>query len=372
MGERDRELERLRELLPEQPPPSRGSQARARARLLHVAGSSQKRPSRRRTIRLATVGVAAVAVLALLLGPLYLNGMLSRPGGDSQAIDPATSPSAASADDDAKNVLLGAARQVDALRPEPVGAFWHVRSLISVPHSVGTYSVGTYSVESWLIEETWTERGSGHAWSGSCDEGARPRSSSDIAAWKRDGSPEVWKTGDDGPTLARKPGPCRLDRAEPKFALGERLNIDYAAVEAIPADVEDLRAFLLEHRPAEAGEPDQWLFSSASALLVDLPVSPQVRAAAFRLLAGLPDVVSQGVVRDSQGRTGTAIALRDKRSGVDSTLQLVVDPASGKLLSRRLNALSSADGKPVKRVTETYLSVGWTNQKPSQPSRELN
>jgi hypothetical protein len=97
-----------------------------------------------------------------------------------------------------------------------------------------------------------------------------------------------------------------------------------------------------------------------------------VRAAAFRLLAGLPGVVSQGTVQDSQGRSGTAIALLDNGSGVDSTLQLVVDPGSGKLLSRRLNAVSSTDGKPVKRATITYLSVGWTNQKPVRPSRELN
>jgi hypothetical protein len=330
VDERELDLERVRELLPEQPPPSRGSQAKARARLLRLAGRR-----RRPMVRFAAVGIAAAAVLALLLGPLYLTGVLDR-RDDPQAIDPAVSPSSAASDTAARNVLLGAARQVDALQPEPVGAYWHVRSLISVPRSVGSDPE-----ESRLIEENWTARDSGQSWSGSC--------------------------GLDG-----KPTPCRLGEAGVGFALGERSNVDYAAVEALPDDVEGLRQYLLKHRPAEAGESDQWLFSSASALLADLPASPQVRAAAFRLLAGLPGVVSQGTVQDSQGRSGTAIALLDNGSGVDSTLQLVVDPGSGKLLSRRLNAVSSTDGKPVKRATITYLSVGWTNQKPVRPSRELN
>jgi hypothetical protein len=373
VDERELELERLRELLPEQPPPSRDSQAKARARLLQLAGSSgrsrrRRRPVVRLAVRLASVGIAAAAVLALLLGPLYLTGVLDR-RDDPQATGPAASPSSAASDAAARNVLLGAARQVDALQPEPVGAYWRVRSLISVP-----YSVGPYTVESWRVEETWAARGSsGQSLAGSCDLGTRPRTAADIAAWKRDGSPDVWgSSGSDGPTLAVKPGVCRLDKSGLRFVLGEDRKVGYSAIEAIPSDVEGLREYLLAHRPRDAGEPDRWLFSAASALLADLPVSPQVRAGAFRLLAGLPGVVSQGAVRDAQGRTGAAIALLENGDGVESTLQLVVDPASGKLLSRRLSAVSAADGKPVKRATVTYLSVGWTNERPAQPSRELN
>jgi hypothetical protein len=61
------------------------------------------------------------------------------------------------------------------------------------------------------------------------------------------------------------------------------------------------------------------------------PITPQVRAAVFRVLATLPGVSSIGQVTDPLGRTGDGIELG--AAGLPGGEVLVIAPASGALLA---------------------------------------
>jgi hypothetical protein len=361
------ELERLRELLPEQPPPTQRAQAKARARLLKLAGESQRPPARRSAIRLSTTAVAVAAVLALLLGPVYLAGVLTRP--DSQEIDPATSgPSPSATPASARAVLLEAARQLDGLEPEPAGGYWKVRSLSTVPYEVGATS--KYTVEERNLREQWIPADpKGQPWSGACDLGVSPETDADAQAWTRDGKPSTWEFG--GRTLVGKPGACTFDEAEYLgFRLVEDRRLGYRQLAGLPTDAEALRAYLWRQRPNDEIETVPWLFSTTTMLLSDLPISPRTRAAAFRLLATLPDLKYAGSVTDATGRKGVGVALVDEAADLTSTQMLIVDPGSGRLLARTSEAVSG-DGRAVKRGSLVFLSAGWTNAKPELPDRKL-
>lgn len=363
------ELDRLRELLPEPPPPAERTQAKARARLLKLAGESggsRRRPARRSAIRLSTAAVAVAAVLALLVGPVYLAAMLSRPD-DSQAISEATgSPSSPVT---ASSVLLDAARRLDGLEPEPVGVYWRQRVLHAVPYEVGTTT--KYTVQSRNVQEQWIPANpKGRSWIGSCHLGFQPETRADERAWAADGRPDMWDYLDH--TLIRKPGSCTIDKVDDiRFVLGEDREVDYRQLADLPTDAEALRAYLWRLRPSDQAEPEQYLYSMASKLLTDLPVQPKTRAAAFRLLATLPGVTYIGQVRDPAGRDGQGIELIDESVDVRSTQQLIVDPRTGTLLAKTYDAVTK-EGKPLKRGSLVILSTGWTDGKPVLPDRTLN
>ncbi|SCG75950.1 CU044_5270 family protein [Micromonospora coxensis] len=79
---------------------------------------------------------------------------------------------------------------------------------------------------------------------------------------------------------------------------------------------------------------DQFLFHSGAALVLDLPVSPQVRAAAYRMLAAMPRVTSLGRVTDRLGRTGVAVAVTRRGDFGTAQTRLIVDPTTGQALAR--------------------------------------
>lgn len=92
---------------------------------------------------------------------------------------------------------------------------------------------------------------------------------------------------------------------------------------ALPADPDRLERLL----PKRFGEPgrdtepltrnetgDSWMFSVARDIILTMPVTPRVRAAAFRMIAGLPAVRTIGSVRDAEGRQGTAVAIDEHTS----------------------------------------------------------
>jgi hypothetical protein len=361
------ELDRVRALLPEQPPPSPPAQAKARARLLKQVEESRRRPVRRSAIRAVTAALATAAVLALLVGPVYLSGMLSlsRPDG-SQALDPAVMPPATATS--AKEVLLDAARGLDSLEAEPVGAYWKVRSMHVVPYKVGVST--KYVMEDRNLEERWIPADAKEqSWNGACDLGMWPKTAADERAWASDGRPGEWDFG--GHTLVQKPGTCTIAKeSRVGFVLGEDQDVAYSELDALPTDASALRTYLWERRPSDNVQPTQWLYSAAATLLSDVPAQPKTRAAALRLLATLPGVTYVGRVRDPVGRSGLGIALTDQSGDVTSTHQLIVDPRTGKLLARTLDAVS-AEGDAVKQGSRVVLSADWTNAKPLPPDPKL-
>jgi hypothetical protein len=96
-------------------------------------------------------------------------------------------------------------------------------------------------------------------------------------------------------------------------------------------------------------------FDQAAVLLEDAPLRPAVRAALFDILAEQDGVELVGQVQDSRGRTGTAVEYTTGPSeftGARTTIRLVIDPKSGRLLE----SSSRTKDRPDERAT--FLEVG--------------
>jgi hypothetical protein len=125
-------------------------------------------------------------------------------------------------------------------------------------------------------------------------------------------------------------------RGVKKAVIGEGLMLGGTAItaeqlETLPTDPAALRGWLLERfQRGGAGETTGWrLFVAAQALVTDLPVSPAVRSAAYRMLADVPGGRLIGEVKDQRGRPGVAIGYQ--RNG--SEARLIVDAGQGRALA---------------------------------------
>jgi hypothetical protein len=234
---------------------------------------------------------------------------------------------------------------------------------------VGT-GADRYHLERRWVSETWISVGRPETlWDGNRQLGSRPATTADKEAWVRDGSPSQWDLGPGdtasgehiivsmAPDEDGQLGQVRLDQLDGGESLGP------AEAAKLPTDPVALKKYLLgiHGRIKDSGAADRWLFSWASQLLVELPAPPGVRAAALRVIADLPDVRSQGRVRDPLGREGIGIAeITDDHSYAH---QLVVDPDTGQLLARV--------GKGAKNGYLAVLDAGWTDRKPHVPSATI-
>jgi hypothetical protein len=121
-----------------------------------------------------------------------------------------------------------------------------------------------------------------------------------------------------------------------------------AQLRRLPTSPARLRAFFLAHPDGsqDARQPGQtrveWLVTAAVYLLESEPVPARVRAAAFRMLSGLPGIRNAGPVTDPLGRRGTGILLPPSGIGGcriatadlgTTSLEVIVDPAAGRLLA---------------------------------------
>ena len=84
------------------------------------------------------------------------------------------------------------------------------------------------------------------------------------------------------------------------------------------------------------------LFTESWGLLIQLPVSPAVRAATYRMLAEVPGLTVTENVKDAKGRAGVKIGYTYRNEdGTTAPTALVIDPDSGSLLAREDKASSS-------------------------------
>ncbi|GAA2354753.1 hypothetical protein Cme02nite_48020 [Catellatospora methionotrophica] len=110
-----------------------------------------------------------------------------------------------------------------------------------------------------------------------------------------------------------------------------------AELAALPTDPALLRKKLLtwyDGKDGEAEGGDVYLFHAGMGLVIDLPVPPRVRAAAYRMLAALPGMTSLGPVTDQHGRAGIAIGLTRQGDFGKSQARLIVDRTTGQALAR--------------------------------------
>lgn len=293
-----------------------------RDRIYHAALSTaampaaHRRPYRRRVV-ISAVGagtVAAILVVALTVQPLRT------------APTPPHASRPVQSDSSARAVLLAAASAAGQTRDTATGRYWH--SLTQV-FDVGTggYPTSTLELDDWVA-----------------------RSPNDPSWFILGSSP-----------LAQA-GSGLSDPYHTRFDVLNRF-LTFAELQQLPTDPGGLEAYLLAI-PLPVLTVSERLFG-ACLRLAEIPAKPAVRAAAFRLLSGLPDLTALGRVRDPLGRSGVGIG--DSRSG-NSDQELIIDPVTGSLLA--FEDLSRVDGHVVVVNYEALVESGWTNnvQPPSGAS----
>ncbi|MEV4286524.1 hypothetical protein AB0K40_13565 [Nonomuraea bangladeshensis] len=270
--------------------------------------------------------------------------------------------------------LLGAPGAAAAAPPE--GAYWHSRSLTTLTHPwrFGSKS-DSYALVQRRISETW-QAPDGRTWYGYRELGALPKSAADRKAWQRDGSPSKWSESIDGKTVKLSATPAKGSmgpaRDQNQFFLAGQ-NLTYDEVQRLPADPAALKDWL--RRAGQVSRVpdyalDGWVAGTLPYLLHSLPVTKEVRAAAYQALLTMPGVRADGLAKDTLGRSGAVVLIdrTDKKTKSSARTRLIVDTGTMVLLSREQKALNDGKQVPGKEYTETLVKVGWTNDPPAVPA----
>ncbi|MBO2456057.1 CU044_5270 family protein [Actinomadura violacea] len=289
---------------------------------------------------------------------------------------------------DSRTILLAAAEKLDGAT-ETTGAYWHKSTVGTSSWLVQGQGKERYTVLLMEKSDEWAPGRPGGKMIGSQQRlGVKPATKADAAAYARAGSPKslslqvpIQPRGK-GTYKAMKvsTGPGRVETSSTPLVGGDKVywlgrNVTMKQLQSLPADPARLKKEVMRwyggHDTEASSVPmkaDAWLFRVAGSLVTELPVQPKVRAAAFRMLAGLKTVDSVGKVTDPQGRTGDAIGMTEKDpNGVVRHL-LVIDPATGKALADERVLLTPAANDP--RAAGTVLSsssvmtMEWTDSAP--------
>ncbi|MFF3443212.1 CU044_5270 family protein [Streptosporangium sp. NPDC002721] len=389
------------------------------AELSRAMAGPRRAPARRGVVRPgwglglagAAAAVTAVAVTISATGGTVPDASPARPNPDlaisgpevpgSTASGPASSSSASSSPTasasrvelSSRSILLAAAHGA-ARQPDTTGAYWHTAS---VTRMLSEAADGDYTVVELARNEGWTPLATGgEQWFRTRSLGARPASPDDEAAWRRAGSPTRIKVevpgkqgsgGYGGYVVSTEPGEAKDDRSplvdgDKVFWLGR--NVTMKDLRGLPDDPGALKAWLLrayKGTGTEADTPmssDAWLFSVAIGLITEMPVTPRVRGAAFRMLADLKTAEVSRDVTDAEGRTGSAVAIEERvrgkadAKGPEGVLRnrLIFDEATGTALARdsvvvRPGGLQAGFEPGTVWHSQTILEAGWTDEKPA-------
>ena len=351
------ELQLLRDCLPEQQPPDPGVVAAALERL-HGGRRSRRvplvgvRPAHRELLLRAGLPAAGIAVAAAVTLAVTAAGpapTIARPPS-AAATPPVTHlPGAASPTKtgyatgagytpysgalpaanaggtvDGRAILLTAARQV-AKETQPVPERYWVTSGVA-----GNFlRVGPAADPYLLLDESQAQNWAARSpKDGSPDFakqlGAAPVSAADRAAWQRDGSPTSWDYVGQSDGLADAQGDTSglllslsmagdpmtsLDASygSQQFPIGAKA-LTYAQLQALPADPATLRKLILAGGVAPGESPSAFLLDGVIAPILEMPVTPAVRAALYEMLAAMPGIKGLGEVTDPAGQQGEAVS----------------------------------------------------------------
>jgi hypothetical protein len=391
----------VRDLYGEVPPaPQLEDEIRGRLAVLGMERGDGRATVRRRTVPRgrAAFGLGLVAVAAATVVGVATLGSTSPAGSRHPAL-------ARPVELSARSILLTAA---DKAAAEPMGRYWMVHMRGGQSYHAGP-AIGGYTVVGYSTEESsWTARSEADTdVFYARDLGARPLTAADKAAWKKAGSPSTWKvwSNDHYATLSTKPGATfgagpgtwvsdettpaqkRKNAAQTeemckKVAKAcEKVEfnaLSWADRQKLASDPIRFKELLFPDRPgtvkmALLGPATQLM--EAYGFLTTQPASPQVRAAAFRLVAGLPGIRSIGEVQDADGRTGVGLAARATMRDGSGTIfdeVLILDPKTYKVLGdQRVVVKAGGSDRGMKPGTILYqdvvLQAGWTNANPHHP-----
>ncbi|MFI6323912.1 CU044_5270 family protein [Nonomuraea sp. NPDC050556] len=316
------------------------------AELTHAMAGPRQR--RRRSVRLPVWGLGLGGAAAAATAVAVLVAGSPAPRAPSVALPSPTFPAFS-----ARTVLLAAAERAERA-PAASGDWWHT---VGVRRTLFQAVDGDYTVMDRQRIESWTPSATGKdQWSRTQTLGAEPV---DRAAWERAGSPReiVVKVDRKKPLpLSVEPGKVDVGHAplvdgDKVFWLGRNVTMD--DLRGLPSSPDGLKAWLLRSykgHDTESDRPmgsDKWLFAVTVGLVMDMPVTPRVRGAAFRMLADLDTIKVTPDVADAEGRRGTAVALDGER--------LIIDEAAGVPLAQE---------SP--RSSYVVLESTWTDTPPSR------
>ena len=317
--------------------------------MAHPRPAAAARPRMRRRLVLAgalpAVALAVAAAVLIAIGAQHTGAPVATPfvTGSAAPAKPTT----------ARAVLLVAAEQ--SAHATGSGRYWRTTAEQGERLEVGPAS-HPYAILRRVSEERWLPTGGDAAGVIAVRMlGARPIGLADEAAWKADGSPRQWRQRDVVITMAGGPRGVKKTPAAAAELWLAGAPVTMKQLAALPTDPAALRRWLLARLDTAAeGPADYLLFVAGEALLTELPVSPAVRSATYRMLADLPEVRLLGAVRDQLGRAGTAVGYL--RNG--SEARLIVDPADGRTLAQE-----SWHGDTLLSY-RAYESAGYTNEEP--------
>ena len=245
---------------------------------------------------------------------------------------------------DGSAILLTAARQV-AKATQPAAERYWVTSAIA-----GNYlRVGPAADPYLLLDESqvqsWAARSPKD---GSPDFakqlGAAPVSAADRAAWQRDGSPTSWNYVGQSDGLADAQGytsgvlrslsmagdpMSSLDASygAQQFPIGGK-SLTLAQLQALPADPAALKKLILGGGVAPGESPSAFLLDGVLTPILEMPVTPSVRAALYKMLAAMPGIQSLGEVTDPAGQQGEAVSYTAK---YQNCAQITTRTANGRV-----------------------------------------
>ncbi|MFI6926634.1 CU044_5270 family protein [Nonomuraea spiralis] len=357
---------------------------RTRAAELAQAMAVPRRTRRRRKAVRPVLGLAALAAGATAVAVVVAGNTAPPPQRQAPQAGPSVSATPRKVTLSARDVLLAAAEKAGR-QPDRTGDWWHTTA---VSRHVYPAVKGGYLVEDRQRIEAWTPRATGgDQWSREQTLGARPAGEADRAAWEQAGSPTKIDVIVPGKKLApmslstasREPvtGHSPLVDGDKVFWLGR--NVTMKDLRGLPDEPGKLKKWLLDSYDGHSTESssvkmssDAWLFAVSVGLIVDMPVTPQVRGAAFRMLAGLDSVKVVQDVTDAEGRTGTAAAIEegDAKTGLRES-RLIFDETTGQALGREsvvVEPRGAQAGLEPGTVwsSEALLEAGWTDVSPKR------
>ncbi|WP_157570467.1 CU044_5270 family protein [Microtetraspora malaysiensis] len=275
----------------------------------------------------------------------------------------------------ARAVLLAAADRIETANPA-TGRYWHATGQ---SFAVGAWGQSPVGKEPEMIRyrvacthETWMARSERDAsWLVVTAQSGEPLTRVDEAAWRRQGAyrlgacegPAVPSVGG---ALPAPPFATRLDdkhNPEVSYPQVGATHVTTEEVMSLPTDPAKLEEVLQAwNRRGGYRSTEESLFSQATTILSQLPTTPKLRAALYRVLANLQSVENTGTIKDPLGRVGAGIEL----SG--SGRQIIIDQTSGGLLAVQER---SPDGTGELTAWTALTTSGWTDARPALPKTQL-
>lgn len=367
-------MQTLAEARPRRLDPDPGRRPDPAAIMAHPQPTGALRPVRRPARRLVLAGlVPAMAVVAA--GAVLLSNETSTPKGGPATAE--ATESTAATPQSARELLLVAADR-SASSTATSGRYL----VITLEHGESR-PVGPTDRPYHIMRRSSTERWYPTTPGGTVTEihqllGAEPVTAEDVAAWRADGSPTQWVEpppkdlpGAEAVVIASTPSPRSYVQIPAKEALSAGGWFSAAELAALPAEPATLRRWLQDEYTAYSGQQlsDFELFRTGMGIVLNLTLSPEVRATAFRMLADIDGVTTIGLVKDQQGRTGVAVGYARKGDGGNwSQPRLIIDPQTGQPLAEESWVLGSGKAPAAAGKLLSYTLVTSTRYTDEAPA----